>query len=60
LPGTAGTDWSIAGIGDFNRDRKADILWRHTSGVIYVWFMDGTAVSGGGSPGATTSDWQIQ
>ena len=26
-------DWAIQDVGDFNGDGKADILWRHTSGV---------------------------
>ena len=30
--GVIGNDWQIAGVGDFNGDRKADILWRDTSG----------------------------
>ena len=37
--------------GDFNGDGKADILWRHSSGTVYVWLMNGTTVIGAGSPG---------
>jgi outer membrane protein assembly factor BamB len=34
--------WAVAGQGDFNRDGKADLLWRHGgSGEIVVWHMDG-------------------
>ena len=44
---------------DFNGDGKADILWRHTLGGLYIWLMNGTNASGGGSPGGASTDWQI-
>jgi len=59
-PGSATTDWSIAGVADFNGDGKNDILWRHTSGMVYEWLLNGTAIIGQGSPGSTSSDWLIQ
>jgi hypothetical protein len=49
------------GTGDYNADGKSDILWRNTTtGQVVVWFINGTATSGGGSPGSATIDWQIQ
>ncbi len=34
--------WRIAGIGEFNYDDQADILWRHqNSGALVVWLMNG-------------------
>jgi hypothetical protein len=36
-----GTDWQVAGVGDFNADGGADILWRHDTGVVTIWLMDG-------------------
>jgi hypothetical protein len=48
--GTGYTDWTAAGVGDFNGDRKADILWRNTStGMVTMWLMDGS----------TMIDWAI-
>jgi hypothetical protein len=45
---------------DFNGDGKADILWRHTSGALYTWFMSGTAIGVGGASGSAAIDWTIQ
>ncbi|MFI5041916.1 MAG: FG-GAP-like repeat-containing protein [Acidimicrobiales bacterium] len=44
----ADTRWQIRGVADFNGDGKADLLWHNqATGDLYVWFMNGTAVSGG-------------
>jgi hypothetical protein len=46
--------------GDFNGDGFDDILWRNTStGQVVVWFVNGTSVIGGGSPGGAVSPWAI-
>src|SRR5262249_19136441 len=34
---------------DLNGDGKADVLWRHTSGLVFEWFLNGTAIAGTGS-----------
>ena len=39
-----GTDWHVAGVGDFNGDGKDDILWRNDNGVIFNFL--GTANGG--------------
>lgn len=44
---------------DFDGDGRTDILWRHNSGDVAIWFMDGTSVSSIGGPGTASSDWQI-
>ena len=34
--------WQIAGTGDLNGDRKADIIFQHrTNGTLAVWYMNG-------------------
>ena len=43
--GSVAADWTIQGVGDFNGDGKADILWRHTSGRVDIWLMNGTSIS---------------
>ncbi len=36
-------NWEIKGVGDFNGDRKTDILWRNQeTGDNKIWLMDGT------------------
>jgi hypothetical protein len=58
----ADAGWQVAGVGDFNGDRKADILWRHaSSGENYVYLMSGTAIAGEGYL-RTVADtaWQVK
>jgi len=45
----ADLNWKVVGIGDFDGDGKADILWRNAStGENYVYLMNGTAIAGEG------------
>ncbi len=54
-------DWVIQGVGDFNGDGKADILWRNsTSGQVYLWLMNGSTIASQGGVFAVSSDWVIQ
>ena len=36
------TNWKPVVNADFNNDGKTDILWRNNTGVLTLWFMDGT------------------
>ena len=57
-----GNDWHVEDIGDYNNDGKSgDILWRHDSGQVYLWEMNGLGITAEGSvPHAPVpSDWHI-
>ena len=57
----ADQDWQVAGIGDFDGDGKADVLWRNSSsGENYVYLMNGKAIVGEGYL-RTVADlnWQV-
>jgi serralysin len=41
-----GPTWDVAGMGDFNGDFRADILFQNDNGMLAVWEMDGTSVIG--------------
>jgi len=45
---------------DFDGDTKADILWRHSSGLLYTWFMDGVNLRAADSPGSPSTEWTVQ
>src|SRR5262249_42094987 len=59
----ADLDWNVAGVGDFDGDGKADILWRNSaSGQNYLYPMDGTAIKPGEGFIRTVADvrWEIK
>lgn len=44
--GSVNSDWTLIGTGDFDNDVRPDLVWRNTSGIVVVWFMNGTAIRG--------------
>jgi Ca2+-binding RTX toxin-like protein len=59
--GAVGLDWSVAAIGDYDGDGRADVLFRNTDGRVYVWNSNDTGPVGfqGQGLGTTPTDWHI-
>jgi hypothetical protein len=57
---TVPTSWSIAGIGDFNKDGISDLLWRDASGANQIWNMDISEQIGNGANLPTVpNSWSV-
>jgi glucose/arabinose dehydrogenase len=59
--------WQVQGVGDYDGDGKADILWQHRStgtagnGQTVLWLMNGMTIRSSGSPNTVSDlDWQVQ
>jgi hypothetical protein len=63
IPNDIGLEWQMVGAGDFNRDGRQDILWRHSgTGVAAIWYMNGFSRIGTNAISLPNSDplWRIQ
>jgi hypothetical protein len=62
--GVVDSSWSIQAVGDFNGDKKADLLWRNTAnGQVGEWLSTpGSGYTGFTAPILATIDpgWQVQ
>ena len=58
--GSAGTDWHVSGIGDFDGNGRSDILFRNDNNAIAVWQTDANGqLSSAAQIGTTSSAWHI-
>jgi hypothetical protein len=57
--------WSIAGIGDFDGNNSADIIWRNAGGELAEWQMNGSTIAASsdltfnGAAVAPDSSWTV-
>jgi hypothetical protein len=59
LAGVTNLDWQIVGIGDFNHDGRADILWRNIrTGADAIW-QSGNVGTPRTMAGVTNPNWRI-
>src|SRR5258706_301874 len=62
LRSVADQNWRVVGVGDFDGNGKADVLWRNLSpGENYIYPMNGTTILAGEGYIRTVSDlnWQV-
>ena len=57
--GSAGSDWKIVDVADFNGDGKADILWENSQGKVAMWQMDGDHIASNTTVGSVGTDWKV-
>jgi hypothetical protein len=59
--GAGGLDfaWQIVGTGDHNGDGTSDLLWRHSTGTVVIWYMSAGGATGGGTVATVDPAWRI-
>ena len=59
---SAGPEWSVGRIEDFNGDARPDVLWRnYATGQNYLWYMVDWVVSGGiALPSVNDTNWYLE
>lgn len=59
-PGPNNSEWSVAGVGDFDHDGRDDLLWRHTTGQFAIWLVQGARFNGDLYPPHLDSSWKVK
>jgi hypothetical protein len=58
--GHMGAAWTPQGVGDFDGNGSADLLWTNNSGQVAIWEMNGPNLQGCGvSAGQMGAEWHI-
>ena len=60
-PTTVPSDWRLVGSADFDRDGQLDLVWQSlTTGDLYLWYMNGTALRLEHAIGRFGDGWQAR
>jgi len=51
------SSWVVKGVGDFNADGKAELLWQKTAGTPAIWIMNGTSFASSSNLANPGSTW---
>jgi hypothetical protein len=59
--GQMGSEWHVAGAGNFDGDKTADLVWVDTNNNVQIWDMDGSQISQVVTPDAhQEAGWQLK
>ena len=53
------TDWKVVAMGDFNGDRRCDLVWQYPTGKVVVWLMAGVQQVGSATLYADATAWKV-
>jgi hypothetical protein len=56
----SGPEWQVEGLGDFNADGRADILWRHDDGTVSIWLINSGWYIGESAQLPMATTWQLR